>query len=176
MLCILRPSTPPWNVLRLFQSSLWFRSRFYNTETLLLGVAYPKRHIFKLKDSFFNSLIWICTLTQKYMIMNTQRTPCLSPIAAIYTKPHIMDIPILSDLFLLLVTHTSDGKESACNAGGPGSIPGLGKCPGEGNGNPLRYSCLKNSMDRGAWRATVHGVAKNQTWLSSFHFHPIPPA
>ena len=176
MLCILRPSTPPWNVLRLFQSSLWFRSRFYNTETLLLGVAYPKRHIFKLKDSFFNSLIWICTLTQKYMIMNIQRTPCLSPIAAIYTKSHIMDIPILSDLFLLLVTHTSDGKESACNAGGPGSIPGLGKCPGEGNGNPLRYSCLKNSMDRGAWRATVHGVAKNQTWLSGFHFHPIPPA
>ena len=95
--------------------------------------------------------------------MNIQRTPCLSPIAAIYTKSHIMDIPILSDLFLLLVTHTSDGKESACNAGGPGSIPGLGKCPGEGNGNPLRYSCLKNSMDRGAWRATVHGVAKNQT-------------
>lgn len=52
MLCILRPSTPPWNVLRLFQSSSWSRSRFYNTETLLLDVAYPKRHIFKLKDFF----------------------------------------------------------------------------------------------------------------------------
>ena len=54
----------------------------------------------------------------------------------------------------------SDGKESACNAGYPGSIPG-GKSPGEGNGNPLQYSCLDNSKDRGAWQATVHGVTKN---------------
>ena len=55
------------------------------------------------------------------------------------------------------------GRESACNAGDPGSIPGLGRSPGEGNGNPLQYSCLKNSMDRrGAWWATVHGVAKSQ--------------
>ena len=45
----------------------------------------------------------------------------------------------------------SDGKESACNAGDLGSIPGLGRCPGEGHGNLLKYSCLKNSMDRGAW-------------------------
>ena len=45
----------------------------------------------------------------------------------------------------------SDGKASACNAGDPGSIPGLGRLPGEGNGNPLQYSCLENSMDRGAW-------------------------
>ena len=52
------------------------------------------------------------------------------------------------------------GKESACNAGDPGSIPGLGKSLGEGNGNPLQYSCLGNPMDRGAWRATVHGFVK----------------
>ena len=57
----------------------------------------------------------------------------------------------------------SDGKEFACNTGDPGSILGLGKSPGEGNGNPLQYSCLENSMDRGAWWVTVHGVAKNQT-------------
>ena len=44
-----------------------------------------------------------------------------------------------------------------------GSIPGLGRSPGEGNGNPLQYSCLENPMDRGAWRATVHGVAQSQT-------------
>ena len=49
--------------------------------------------------------------------------------------------------------------EPACNAGDPGSIPALGRSPGEGNGNPLQYSCLENPMDRGAWRATVHGVA-----------------
>ena len=57
----------------------------------------------------------------------------------------------------------SDAKESACNAGDPGSIPESGRSPGEGNGNPLQDSCLENSMDKGALRATVHGVAKSQT-------------
>ena len=56
----------------------------------------------------------------------------------------------------------SDGKESACNAGDLGSIPGLGRSPGEGNGNPLQYPCLGNPMDTGAWQATVHGVTKSQ--------------
>ena len=55
----------------------------------------------------------------------------------------------------------SDSKESACNAGDLCSIPGLGKSPGEGNGNPLQNSCLKNSMDRGAWQATVHWVTES---------------
>ena len=54
----------------------------------------------------------------------------------------------------------SDTKESASNAGGPGLIPGLGRSPGEGNGNPLQYSSLENPMDRGVWWATIHGVAK----------------
>ena len=57
----------------------------------------------------------------------------------------------------------SDGKESACNAGEPALIPGSERSPGEGNGYPLQYSCLGNPMDRGAWRATVHGVAKSWT-------------
>ena len=56
--------------------------------------------------------------------------------------------------------HSSVGKESACTAGDPVSIPGLGKSPGEGNGNLLQYSCLENPTDRGAWQATVHGVAR----------------
>ena len=64
----------------------------------------------------------------------------------------------------------SDGKVSSYNAGDPGSIPGLGRSPGEGNGNPLQYSCLKNPMDRGTWWATVHGVAKSRTHLSNFTF------
>ena len=68
----------------------------------------------------------------------------------------------------------SDGKASACNAGDPGSIPRLGRSPGEGNGNPLQYSCLKNPMDRGAWRATVHGVAKSRTPLRDFTHSHIP--
>ena len=54
----------------------------------------------------------------------------------------------------------SDGKAATCNAGDPGSIPGSGRSPGEENGNPLQYSCLENSMHRGAWQPTVHGVTK----------------
>ena len=73
-------------------------------------------------------------------------------------------------LTLLLFPGGSDGKASARNAGDPGSIPGLGRSPGEGNGNPLQYSCLENSMDGGAWWATVHGVAKSRTFLSDFTF------
>ena len=60
-----------------------------------------------------------------------------------------------------------DDKESAYNAGDLGSIPGPGRFPGEHNGYPLQYSCLKNSMDRGVWRATVHGVAKSWIQLSN---------
>ena len=59
------------------------------------------------------------------------------------------------------------GKEPVCHAGDVGSIPGSGKSPGEGNGNPLQYSSLRNHRDRGAWGATVHGVAKSWTWLST---------
>ena len=57
----------------------------------------------------------------------------------------------------------SDGKESACNTGDPDSTPGSGRSPGEENGNPTQYSCLENPMDRGAWPATAHGVAKSGT-------------
>ena len=64
----------------------------------------------------------------------------------------------------------SDGKASICIAVDLGSIPGLGRSPGEGNFNILQYSCLENPMDRGAWWATVHGVAKSQTWLNDFTF------
>ena len=60
----------------------------------------------------------------------------------------------------------SDGKESTCNAGDLGSIPGLRRSPGGGHGNPLQYSCLENPMDRAAWWATVHAVTKSQTQLS----------
>ena len=64
----------------------------------------------------------------------------------------------------------SEVKASACNAGDLGLIPGSGRSPGEGNGNPLQYSCLENPMEGGAWWATVHGVAKSRTRLSDFTF------
>ena len=57
----------------------------------------------------------------------------------------------------------SFGQESTCNTGDPGSVPGSGRSPGERNGNPFQYSCLENPMDGGAWRATVHGITKNET-------------
>ena len=71
----------------------------------------------------------------------------------------------------------SDGKASACNVGDPGSIPESGRFPGEGNGNPLQYSCLENPMGGGAWWAAVHAVTKSLTQLSeftfTFHFHAL---
>ena len=60
----------------------------------------------------------------------------------------------------------SDGKEFACNVGDPGLVPGSGRSPGEGKGDPLQYSCPENPMEGGAWWATVHGVTKSQTQLS----------
>ena len=72
----------------------------------------------------------------------------------------------------------SDGKESACNAGDQGLIPGSGRSPGEGNGNPLQYSCLENSMDRGAWRAKSHKELDTTEWLTHTHtdIHPRSPS
>ena len=67
----------------------------------------------------------------------------------------------------------SDCEESTCNAGDANLIPGWGRSPGEGNGNPLQYSCLENSIDRGAWWATVHGVTKRWTQLNDFHFSDL---
>ena len=66
----------------------------------------------------------------------------------------------------------SIGKESACNTGEEGSIPGLGRSLGEGNGNPLQYSCLENPMGRGAWQATVNGVTRVRHDLVT---KPLPP-
>ena len=72
---------------------------------------------------------------------------------------------------------SSAGKESTCNAGDLGSIPGLGRSSGGGHGNPLQYSYLENPMEGGTWKAVVHGVAEGRTRLSNFtltfHFHAL---
>ena len=73
--------------------------------------------------------------------------------------------------YLVEVYAVSDGKEAACDAGDLGSIPGSGRSPGEGNSNPLQYSCLENPMDRGAWRAAVRGVAKELDTTERLHFY-----
>ena len=72
---------------------------------------------------------------------------------------------------MMSVSNDSDGKESACDGGDRGLIPGSGRSPGEGNGNPLQNSCLENPMNREAWQATVHGVTNSQTQLSDKHFY-----
>ena len=76
---------------------------------------------------------------------------------------------VFSSCLTLLVAQT-EVKVSASNAGDPGLIPGSGRSPGEGNGNPLQYSCLENPMDGEAWQATVHRVAKSRRRLSDFTF------
>ena len=78
---------------------------------------------------------------------------------------------LLLELIFYKIIISSVGKEAACNAGDLGSIPGLGRCPGEGNGNPLQYSCLENPMDRGAWQASPWGH-KSRTYLAT---KPTPP-
>ena len=86
-----------------------------------------------------------CPLTEEWMKM------WLLPIS-VFILYNGMDFP-----------GSSDGKESACNAGDLGLISGSGKLPGGGNGNPLQYTCLENPMDRGAWLATIYGVTESDT-------------
>ena len=81
-------------------------------------------------------------------------------------EKHRLFVLFESEFSLLAFSGGSDSKESACHAGDPSSIPGSGRFPGEGNGNPLQYSGLENPIDMGAWWATVRGVSKSQTWLN----------
>ena len=94
----------------------------------------------------------------------------------IYETPSVKIMNITTTLKHCLVhfdnlsRHSSGGsvgKESACNAGDPGSVPGSGRSPGGGDGNPLQYSCLRNPMDRGGWWAAVRGVSGSQTPCSN---------
>ena len=90
-----------------------------------------------------------------FLLINCQA--CLSKLS-----PHILWLYTLSRR----LPRWHSGKESACNSGNSGLIPGPGRSPGEWNGYPHQYSYLGNLMDRGAWQAIVHGVTKNQSWLS----------
>ena len=77
------------------------------------------------------------------------------------------------DLYIMGLPYSSVGKESACNAGDPGSFPGSGRCPGEENGNSLQYPCLENPMGRGAWWAPVHEVTRVGLSLASRAAPPL---
>ena len=97
---------------------------------------------------------------------------CFTPVLVIYVLQFLRTI-IEKVLVVLGFPGSSDSKKSACSAGDLGSIPGLGRCPGEENGNPLQYSCLENPKDRGARWATVHGVAKIERLTLFFPFVPL---
>ena len=89
------------------------------------------------------------------------------PFAATRMDLETITLNEVRQVVTYLLLGVSHGKESACSSAGDlGSIPGPGRSPGEGNGNPLQYSCLGNSTDKGLWQATVHGLAKSQTPLS----------
>ena len=113
-------------------------------------------------SSFFSLALNTRRLWANFCIVDSK--DCMSCILIIpllslrFLISNLFDIPI-SVCFL----GGSDSKEFACNAGDPGSIPGSGRSPAEGNGYPLQYSCLENSMDRGTWQATVHRVSKSWT-------------
>ena len=88
--------------------------------------------------------------------------------------PYLADVVVTALALIKISSYNlftlSYCKASARSVGDPGLIPGLGKSPGEGNGNPLQYSCLENPTDRGAWKVTVHGVTKSHSRLSDFTF------
>ena len=93
--------------------------------------------------------------------------PPLSPFSSIWFSKKSRKVALIC-VHRLTFPGGSDCKASAYNVGDMGSIPESGRSPGEGNGNPLQYSCLENPMGRGAWWSTDHEVAKSQTWLSDF--------
>ena len=105
------------------------------------------------------SIKWHCHPGKWYPLPNHSPTAgSLPPIPS--SQSDLLNHTNLLLIFPYCFPCVSVDKESACNAGDPDSIPGLGRSPGEGNGNPLQYSCLENPMDRGARRATVHGVTR----------------
>ena len=117
----------------------------------------------------FLKLSW-CLSRPLFSSLSTVMSLCPSFINIIFFS---LSFPYFSASLisaLLTLSASSDGKESACKAGYPVSIPGLGRSPGEGNGNPLHYSCLENPIGRGAWQAAVHGW-KSWTQLSDYTYY-----
>ena len=131
------------------------------------------------------SLAYVSDLEPSEFLLGEGCLPVSSPsLCPVYKRLHfkIKDSCSKCIIYGSLSYRSSDGKESACNVGDPGSIPGLGRSPGGGNGSPLQLSCLENPMDRGAWRATVCGVTRvgygwvahatrTLTWPSRYNLH-----
>ena len=133
----------------------------------------PQYGISKASFLFSYSALLSLYIPQRFKTVNI--LPFILPSAWLPLVPGSSNVKILGLITCLSfrfsrVSLVAQMVESACNVGDPGLIPWSGRSPGEGNGNPLQYSCLENPMDGGTWQATVHGVAKNQTRLSDFTF------
>ena len=133
---------------------LWHRSHYF-TKFSLPSFSSPPH----LPKNIFLFLLWI----------HSAWKGCLGHCVCFIAVDQESVILIITFLdFLLCFSGGSDSKESVCNMGTPGSTLGLGRSPGEGNGNPLQFSCLENYTDKGAWWATVHWVSQSDTteWLT----------
>ena len=124
------------------------------------------------KTSFY----WLCSPTPHHIMLCPHHSVSSSIIYFSWVNLAVPTVRLLPQntsflcntvMLYLGFSKGSDSKGPACNAGDMGSIPGSGRSPGEGNGYPLQYSCPENSIDRGAWTATVHEVIKCRTWLSN---------
>ena len=155
--------------LKLFLSILLgdiFPSLCHTHELIKALVNKQERLLVNLWSSFFcGHLLFGVT------VYNLWLSQTLSPLLTGDPEPRLNSLHQVWEVFsrqyagVTIFPCGSDGKESSCNAGDPGSIPGSERSP-EGNGNPLQFSCLENPVDRGAWWATVHGVARSGTRLS----------
>ena len=107
---------------------------------------------------------------KKHTYTQAKKKKCLLPFS-LSLEASVLDCRLPFNFhFMMEFPGGSEVKASACNTGDLGSIPGSGRSPREGNGNPFQYSCLENPMDGGAWWGTIHGVAKSQTRLTDFTF------
>jgi len=117
-------------------------------------------------------LYFFCFIYQVIQIFNHLANSHFPKVSTVFTGNFFFFLIRLHEVSVVDFPHGSASKESACKAGDPGLILGLGRSSEEWNGNPLHYSRLETPMDRGACWATIHGVAKSQTWLSDFTSFP----
>ena len=148
---------------RLASMAAWLSSTAISHHSLLPHI--PSISLSTYCSRVSNPSPWDCSTIPKLQLPATAQSrgpSSLSGVCMAATRTVLFSV----HLGCHRLSCSSVGKESACSVGDPGSIPGLGRSPGEGNGNPLQYPCLENLMDRGTWWAAVHGIAKSWAGLS----------
>ena len=153
------------------QSSCWKCWLTFCTMALLIGSTVALGNLTNIDRAQWNGVIIISFPPRPTGALPKQASGKFCPIIVATKMYPSLDITIRKEFIIYICMYVYglpwwlSGKESVCSTGDLGSIPGLGRSPGGGHGNPLRYSCLENSLDRGAWPATVHRVRQSQTWL-----------